>query len=586
VSKARRFELWSDVAAAGGTRLAMLPRDQVVSAIRTEDVSGEDTLELTMARSAGTWSSVSERRVIRTLYEDGSATEHRIERKIPARTERGGQVGSVRARSILQDLDNVLMTRAEADGTTTVVYTLLSLTVDDLVDLIVELTPVQFVKGTVDNPTTVVDSFTFDIDTALSALQRLAEVAELELAISGDAETPYLIDLVEQIGSAATVPELRYAKNLLSVQRTSDAAQLANIVYAFGANEGGIRANMGQHLWEVASVSTVDADTLDVVLVDSDVVAEDDSLNDRGIRRIRSGVADVEYWIEDSTRSTKTLRVTDAVGGGAPAIIAGDHVRFLVNAPLPGTEFEGNLVPDGDIDTTGWSTAPLWSKIDEGDTPIITAGEFIETSSTSLTLETKDCEVSLTNPGLTVDDGSIHRLKIYVSKLLTQAAGSPGTSTAKLTMSLYEGATERASYQFTPSNAWAWINYDLTSDEIGTITAYTDLRIRLTALMKVDYSGDTIELFVAASHFKIANPNEDPAGEGLIFVEDTVSQTTWGEARARVEYDDVRDVSNLVANPALADWTANLPDSWNLVEDPAEPGSYSITGVAATLVQA
>jgi phage minor structural protein len=570
--------------AAGGTRQAMLPRDQVISAVRTQDVNGEDTLELSLARSAGAWSEVVERRVIRTLFEDGSATEHRIERKIPERRQTGAKIGSIRASGILGDLDNVLMTRAEADGTTTVVYTLLSLTVDDLVDLIIELTPDQFVKGTIDNPTTVVDSFTFDIDTALSALQRLAEVAELELAISGDAETPYLVDLVTQVGSSASVPEMRYAKNLLSVQRTSDSAQLANIVYAFGANEGGVRANMGQHLWEVASVAVVDADTKDVVLVDADVIAVDDALNDRGIRRIRAGVADVEYWIEDSTRSSKTLRVTDAVGGGAPAIVAGDYVRFLVNAPITGAAYEGNLLPDGDIDTTGWASAPLWSKIDEGDTA--DTADIIQTSSTSLTLETKDCEVSLANPGATVDADSIHRLKAYTSLTHDNPQGG-GKYIARLTLALYQGSTEIASYEFWPSGSYAWITYDLTSSEIAAITDYTDLRIRLTADLQIFVSGNEIFVYVATAHLKIVTDlDSEPAGEGVIFVEDPSSQTTWGEARARIEYDDVREVSNLVANPALADWTANVPDNWSLVEDPAEPGHYSITGVAATLVQA
>lgn len=556
MSKAIRFEIRSDVAASGGTTLATLPVADVAAARREQDVDGQDRIELKVARSSAAWPAVFDRRVIATLLADGTVLEHRIERITPARTAEGQRFGTVLGSSILLDLDNGIVTRSEANGTTHATFGLMGFTVDALFNIIMAAAPVHFNKGEVGTPDTVIELFTFDIESPLSALRRLAFEAGLEIGVRGDGVNPYIVDLVEQVGGDAPVPELRYSKNLLSVARTSDAAQVVNTLYAFGGNEGGVRADMGDHLFAVEGVTVAGSD-VDVVLTDPDVIVEDNALNGRGVRRFRSGVASDDFEVVDSTRATKTIRVTDPLAGPAPDIAVGDLLRFLVSPPQQAGIFSGNLLPDGDIDTTGWTTAPLWSKIDDGDTA--DEGDTIQTSSSSTTGEVKDCEVSLANPGATVDSSSVHRLKFYAKR---SGQGSWGS----LVIGLYQAGTMIASRPYVPPKNFAWLAFDLTGAQIAAITDYNNLRIRLTATMQVPLGTDTIIYTVAAAHLTIiSNLGSEPAGENLIFVEEPASINTWGRVTSRIEFSDVQLASNLVENPGLRDWTGQVPDGWNVV---------------------
>ena len=124
--------------------------------------------------------------------------------------------------------------------------------------------------------------------------------------------------------------------------------------------------------------------------------------------------------------------------------------------------------PDADITTTNWSTAPLWSKIDEvtpSDADLITA----------LASSTATAECSLSDPAATptVDTGHIVRARIRASKT---------NKAAILTVSLYQGATPIRAVAYDAevdlTTSFAEYSFTLTEGEAGNITNYNDLRLR------------------------------------------------------------------------------------------------------------
>jgi hypothetical protein len=233
---------------------------------------------------------------MRVLYEDDTVEEYRITKPRQARDTSAGKNASLLAVGIYMDLANGIISRDEADGTVTLLYTLLSFTVDELVDEIIAHAPSYFAKGTINNSTDVVPSFTFDYDTPLKALTELAELNVLELATRRNGDTDYKVDLLTQIGSTAETPEFRFRKNLMGVTREIDASDLANKIYPAGGSDGAIRLGVGKSRWEATNVSGL------VVTLAGDPIYVDDALNGYYVED-NVGV----YQIQDCSYSAQTI---------------------------------------------------------------------------------------------------------------------------------------------------------------------------------------------------------------------------------------------------------------------------------------
>ncbi len=124
------------------------------------------------------------------------------------RSRTGGETVLVKATSPILDLSNGIVKRVEADGTVTLLFSLLAFELEDLVDIILssdsDLPTGLFKKGVIATPTLQIDAFTFDVDSPLSALQELASLAGLELGVRRDGDNGFFVDLVETAGALDT----------------------------------------------------------------------------------------------------------------------------------------------------------------------------------------------------------------------------------------------------------------------------------------------------------------------------------------------------------------------------------------------
>jgi len=286
-----RVEIYSDLASNSGVHEGNIPRDDVLSASLNENLDGRHQLTLKISRDTSSWSEITERRVLRVIYTDDTVAEFRIV-EIAEQHDASGRIATIGADGIIMDLANGMVHRVESDGTITLFYTLLSFSVDELVTLILAHTPTYFVKGTIDESTTVVPTFTFDYYSPLKALQDLAALQTLELAVRRNGDTDYRVDLLTELGSTAAVPEFRLRKNLKGVKHTVDAAEMANRIYPAGSSDGAIRLSAGKARWEVTGVSTL------VVSLDGDPIYEDDHL--------------VGYYVEDEAENYWEITDSDA----------------------------------------------------------------------------------------------------------------------------------------------------------------------------------------------------------------------------------------------------------------------------------
>lgn len=125
------------------------------------------------------------------------------------------------------------------------------------------------------------------------------------------------------------------------------------------------------------------------------------------------------------------------------------------------------LRPDSDITTTGWTTAPLFSKINE--TSADTTGASTIRNSNGVTTA---CEVGLSNPALTPSVGTC-TLNVYAT-----ASGSGAAE--KMTVAVYQGTSLIA----TPINGVnvTRTTYNLYSGTLdgSLISDYTNLRLRIS----------------------------------------------------------------------------------------------------------
>jgi phage minor structural protein len=316
--KIDRAEIWSDLKANSGTHQTTVAKHELLRATLDENLDGKLELQLTLDRNSAAWSSVTNQRVVRLIYDTGDVAEFRIMKPTEGRSTLGAIGATIKAQGILMDLNNGMVHRTEANGTQTLFYTLLNLTRSDLVTLIVAKAPAYFAVGTITDGATVVPAFTFEFDTPLRALQELAAMEGLELAVRRNGDTDYKVDLLSQVGSGADQPEFRYRKNLQGVAREIDGAGVANRIYPAGGGDDAIRLSIGNARWRVNNVpSTTEID------LDDNPIYEDDALNGKYIERADG----TKFQITDSAYTNQ--RITT---GSAHGLNVGDLVYIRVNA--------------------------------------------------------------------------------------------------------------------------------------------------------------------------------------------------------------------------------------------------------------
>lgn len=144
--------------------------------------------------------------------------------------------------------------------------------------------------------------------------------------------------------------------------------------------------------------------------------------------------------------------------------------------------------PDADVSTTGWTTAPLWSKVDDapgsGDADSIDA---------AVRAGDATCELGLIEPS-DPSSSSDHVIEVR-AKFTTNL-----TRVGAIKVALYEGATLRATLGAawqTLTTSWATYSYTLSGAEADALT-YSDMRVRITGHMNAGGSGTACNVQVAS----------------------------------------------------------------------------------------
>ena len=135
-------------------------------------------------------------------------------------------------------------------------------------------------------------------------------------------------------------------------------------------------------------------------------------------------------------------------------------------------------LPSSDITTDSWTTAPLFSKVnDSSDLTYITGPAGATTQ----------CEVALAAVTDPVGN-TLHTINVRALAVGSQAG-------EKLTWYLYEGSTLQATSAATTVDRSSITNYSytLSAAEADALTAYTDLRIRLA--QTTIGTGETINVY-------------------------------------------------------------------------------------------
>jgi len=126
-----------------------------------------------------------------------------------------------------------------------------------------------------------------------------------------------------------------------------------------------------------------------------------------------------------------------------------------------------NAVPSADVSAGSWTTAPLWSKVDEipaSDT------DFIALANNT----TGACRVGTLK---TTGGGAISDPFVHTNHVLRMRGKRTGSKTTTIVTSLYQGTTLIASFSQNLASSFTDYSYTLTETQAGNITNYTDLRI-------------------------------------------------------------------------------------------------------------
>lgn len=315
-----RGEIWTTYQCDGGTREAVFALEDLVQGNATERVTREDTLALVLPKDAAASAALALGRVLRLTYDDGTFDEWRIHELADQSGREGGR-WRVTCRSVLYELRDVAILTSTSGTTVSLARTFDGLDASAIVDLLLPLLPAWWAKGTV-TPTVVV-SFSVTEATPLAVLRTLVEACaaagqSCELTVRRNGTTGYYLDLVTAIGSGATVPDVRTAKNILTSERLRSREPLITRIYP---TIGGTPALPYAYL-RVDSVAGSDIE-LRQAETDAPVVAFNDQFNGWYLEND----AGTRTQITDSVASTSVVTVASAAG-----YVAGAWCRLVADS--------------------------------------------------------------------------------------------------------------------------------------------------------------------------------------------------------------------------------------------------------------
>lgn len=316
-----RIEVWSDVEASGGVREADLT--DYMSAVERREINGRETLRVEVRRESAAWSDLRERKVLRTVFLDDDIDEWRIHQIREERTDKNQLIGVLDAESVKYDLGTTLIERVEANGLAAPYFELYGLTPAQHLGVILEDASTYFSAGSVGSSGEF--DLVYDWDSPLSAIASLAGTARLDINVTRTS-TGYTVNLPAELNSTVATAEIRYARNLQAITRTSESSKKqATRVYPQGGGAAGERLNISEAAWVVDAISTSTGGNavLELSTGDGRVIWFDDQFNDVFVESEGGTVTAID---DSSTTQEVTLGAT---GHG---VTAGERIKFRRNS--------------------------------------------------------------------------------------------------------------------------------------------------------------------------------------------------------------------------------------------------------------
>lgn len=138
--------------------------------------------------------------------------------------------------------------------------------------------------------------------------------------------------------------------------------------------------------------------------------------------------------------------------------------------------FIGFIRPDSDIETSGWTTTPLWNKLDETSPDDATTQITSSNGTTECpTVDNRDFEVTLTNPPTT--PSGFETVTIRMRGHFHTTAGN--LTTKQFRVQVKELTTIRRFELFTAQSTYTTHSFTLTQAEKDAIGNWNDLRINV-----------------------------------------------------------------------------------------------------------
>lgn len=258
-----RAESWSDTAAGGGVRRAILGHllelsesvalggQHTVTAVVAHDHPALTTLDTPAGQT-----NLEGGKVLRLVTGPSRWTEHRI---IEPTIQRPGLTRRIVAQSIWLDLGKRgIVTRYLGQGKRTGTFPMPGLTAREhwnqfLYPALVE-GGMSYWALEMEVPATVEDQpvdVQYANDTPLSALLKIAQgLGALEMSWTGDDEA-YTVVMQRQVGETASPIIARSQRNLLTIGYTESQGDQATRLYPIGVQHGEERATMGEAEWRL-----------------------------------------------------------------------------------------------------------------------------------------------------------------------------------------------------------------------------------------------------------------------------------------------------------------------------------------------
>ena len=295
------------------TRQAVIPRSDVASGTRVEELNGEDTLIFSMDRGSIHFDTIDLRDIIRLVDLGGNTSKSFRVRSI--RDERQGDTirGVVDCEHIKYDMLAEIYSRWKP---------FVSADPDAVIDDILGFS--TFSSSTI-NPATLIDAV-LNFGSVFELLEGVRQILDTDMVVNEDSTIKFGAQ------GANNNVRIRYAKNIRGINRIRDVHEFYNKLYTFGAGEpptsiGGFNdANIqgAEHIIESHSSKVT-------INLHERMVVTNDSLNNlyAEITRAKTSVAIGERQrILDSVANDSIIMAT----AFSNTVITGDYLKIVSNA--------------------------------------------------------------------------------------------------------------------------------------------------------------------------------------------------------------------------------------------------------------